>query len=44
MSKLLVLYHSSYGHIEEMAQAIAQGARAAGSEVDIKRVPETAPS
>ncbi len=43
MSKLLVLYYSSYGHIEEMAQAIAQGARAAGSEVDIKRVPETAP-
>jgi NAD(P)H dehydrogenase (quinone) len=43
MSRLLVLYYSSYGHIEVMAQAIAQGARTAGSEVDIKRVPETAP-
>ena len=43
MSKVLVLYYSSYGHIETMAQAIAEGARGAGAEVDIKRVPETVP-
>jgi NAD(P)H dehydrogenase (quinone) len=40
MSKILVLYYSSYGHIEAMAQAMAEGARAAGAIVDIKRVPE----
>lgn len=43
MSKVLVLYYSSYGHIETMARAIAEGARSAGAEVDIKRVPETVP-
>lgn len=43
MTKVLVLYYSSYGHIEQMAEAVAQGARDAGAEVDIKRVPETAP-
>jgi len=43
MSKVLVLYYSSYGHIEQMAQAVAEGAREAGATVDIKRVPETAP-
>ncbi|EFH13448.1 NAD(P)H:quinone oxidoreductase [Teichococcus cervicalis] len=44
MSKILVLYYSSYGHIETMAKAVAEGARqVAGSEVVIKRVPETAP-
>jgi len=43
MAKVLVLYYSSYGHIETMAEAVAQGARDAGAEVDIKRVPETAP-
>ena len=43
MSKVLVLYYSSYGHIEKMAEAIAAGAREAGAHVDIKRVPETAP-
>ena len=43
MSKVLVLYYSSYGHIETMAGAIAEGARAAGATVDIKRVPETVP-
>lgn len=43
MAKVLVLYYSSYGHIETMAGAIAEGARAAGATVDIKRVPETAP-
>jgi len=44
MAKILVLYYSSYGHIETMAQAIAEGARQAGAQVDIKRVPETAPA
>jgi len=43
MTKVLVLYYSAYGHIETMAGAIAEGARAAGAHVDIKRVPETAP-
>lgn len=43
MSKVLVLYYSTYGHIEAMAQAVAEGARAAGAAVDIKRVPETVP-
>ena len=43
MAKVLILYYSSYGHIEAMAGAIAKGARAAGATVDIKRVPETAP-
>ncbi len=40
MAKILVLYYSSYGHIETMAQAVAEGARSAGATVDIKRVPE----
>ncbi len=44
MTKLLVLYYSSYGHIEQMANAVAEGARASGAEVDIRRVPETAPA
>ncbi|WP_313809618.1 NAD(P)H:quinone oxidoreductase [Sphingobium sp.] len=43
MAKVLVLYYSSYGHIETMAKAVAAGAAAAGAQVDIKRVPETAP-
>ena len=43
MSKVLVLYYSSYGHLETMANAIAEGARATGAEVDVKRVPETVP-
>lgn len=43
MAKILVLYYSSYGHIEAMANAVAEGARSAGAHVDIKRVPETAP-
>lgn len=43
MSKVLVLYYSSYGHIEQMAEAVAEGARAAGAIADIRRVPETAP-
>src|SRR5215831_1413664 len=43
MSKVLVLYYSSYGHIEAMANAVAEGARQAGAQVDIKRVPELVP-
>ena len=43
MAKVLVLYYSSYGHIEQMAEAVAEGARGAGAQVDILRVPETAP-
>jgi NAD(P)H dehydrogenase (quinone) len=41
--KVLVLYYSSYGHIETMANAVAEGARSAGVEVAVKRVPETVP-
>jgi len=43
MTKVLILYYSSYGHIETMAEAVAAGAREAGAQVDIKRVPETVP-
>ncbi len=43
MAKVLVLYYSSYGHIEKMADAVADGARAAGASVDVKRVPELVP-
>src|SRR5689334_19514291 len=43
MAKVLVLYYSSYGHIERMALAEADGARGAGGDVDIKRVPELVP-
>ncbi|RYY67845.1 MAG: NAD(P)H:quinone oxidoreductase, partial [Comamonadaceae bacterium] len=44
MAKILVLYHSVYGHIETMANAVAQGAReVAGAQVVVKRVPETMP-
>ncbi|MEM5314963.1 NAD(P)H:quinone oxidoreductase [Paraburkholderia sp. JHI869] len=43
MSKVLVLYYSTYGHVEAMAEAVAEGARAAGASADVKRVPETVP-
>ena len=44
MARVLVLYYSMYGHIEAMAQAVAEGAReASASKVDIKRVPELVP-
>ncbi len=43
MTKVLVLYYSTYGHLETMAHASAEGARAAGAHVDVKRVPETVP-
>ena len=42
MTKVLIVYHSMYGHIETMANAVAEGARSvAGVEVTVKRVPET---
>lgn len=44
MTKVLVLYYSSYGHVEAMAGAVAEGARAAGAEVAVKRVPELVPA
>jgi NAD(P)H dehydrogenase (quinone) len=43
VAKILVPYYSSYGHIETMAYAVAEGAREAGAEVTVKRVPETVP-
>ena len=43
MAKILVLYYSSYGHIETMAQAVAEGAASTGADVVIKRVPEIVP-
>jgi NAD(P)H dehydrogenase (quinone) len=45
MTKVLVLYYSSYGHVETMAHAVAAGVRQVpGVEVAVKRVPETAPA
>ncbi len=45
MAKVLVLYYSTWGHIERMAQEVAEGARSVpGVEVTIKRVPETMPA
>ena len=43
MAKVLILYYSAYGHIEQMAHAAAEGARSAGATADVKRVPETVP-
>jgi NAD(P)H dehydrogenase (quinone) len=44
MPRILVLYHSTYGHVEAMAEAVADGARSVeGAEVDIRRVPELVP-
>jgi len=43
MARILVLYYSRYGHIEKMASAVAEGAREAGADVVIKRVPELVP-
>jgi NAD(P)H dehydrogenase (quinone) len=43
MAKILVLYYSSWGHMEQMAKAAAEGARDAGAEVTIKRAPELVP-
>jgi NAD(P)H dehydrogenase (quinone) len=43
MAKVLVLYYSSYGHMEQMAYAAAEGVRQAGGEAVVKRVPELVP-
>jgi NAD(P)H dehydrogenase (quinone) len=43
MARVLVLYYSTYGHIETMAAAIAEGVRRGGATADIRRVPETVP-
>lgn len=43
MAKILVLYYSSWGHMEQMAKAAAEGAREAGADVTIKRAPEIVP-
>jgi NAD(P)H dehydrogenase (quinone) len=43
MARILVLYYSSYGHIAQMAEAVAEGVRQAGHHCDIRHVPETAP-
>jgi NAD(P)H dehydrogenase (quinone) len=43
VAKVLILYYSSYGHVEALAHAVADGARSTGATVDVKRVPETAP-
>lgn len=43
MAKILVLYYSSWGHMEQMARAAAEGAREAGADVTVKRVPELVP-
>lgn len=43
MAKVLVLYYSSWGHMEAMANSAAEGARSAGAEVTVKRVPELVP-
>lgn len=43
MAKILVLYYSSWGHMEQMAKSAADGAREAGADVTIKRVPELVP-
>lgn len=43
MTRVLVLYYSSYGHVATMAQAVAEGVREAGAEATLRRVPELVP-
>lgn len=43
MTKVLVLYYSAWGHMEQMAYAAAEGAKETGATVDVKRVPELVP-
>jgi NAD(P)H dehydrogenase (quinone) len=44
MARILILYYSSYGHVEQMARAVAEGARSvSGAEIAVKRVPELVP-
>lgn len=42
MTKVLVLYYSAHGHIAQMADAVAEGVRSVGAEVDVRRVPDLA--
>src|ERR1700693_1671736 len=44
MAKVLVLYYSSYGHVEAMANAVAEGVLSAGASGELKRVPENTPA
>lgn len=44
MARILILYYSTYGHVEALAAAVAEGVREAGVEALVKRVPETVPS
>jgi NAD(P)H dehydrogenase (quinone) len=43
LARVLILYYSSYGHIEAMALAVAEGAKQARADVAVKRVPELVP-
>ena len=43
MTKILILYYSTYGHVEAMAQAVSDGARSTGADISLKRVPELMP-
>lgn len=43
MANILILYYSSYGHVETLANAVAEGVRGAGASATIKRVPELMP-
>ncbi len=43
MTKVLVVYYSTYGHVEQMAEAVAEGARSAGADVTLKRVADLVP-
>lgn len=43
MTKVLVLYYSSYGHVETLAQSVAEGASSTGALADLRRVPELVP-
>ncbi|WP_417770022.1 NAD(P)H:quinone oxidoreductase [Stappia sp.] len=43
MTRVLVLYYSSYGHVATMAQAVVEGVRETGAETTLRRVPELVP-
>lgn len=43
MAKVLILYYSAYGHVEQMALAVAEGVRSGGGTAGVRRVPETVP-
>ncbi|MEW5726696.1 MAG: flavodoxin domain-containing protein, partial [Pseudomonadota bacterium] len=44
MTRVLILYYSTWGHIERMAHAAAEGVQEAGAQAFVKRVPETIPA